>query len=191
MLNAAKPSIRSLTFILALEERKLDMTTTALGLELNPIAFADFLWYNGAIMAAVRDLSPKTLNVIMKKSGKKYMMSVDMTYHQAACEETSLANTETIRLAEAKALEVKTELMSLKETFEEMHKNPDLVAQNGKCRLLGDSEGVSSASDSFGAGSSASSTGEASRAYSKARSLSPNDRESTVDLSGSTDYFSA
>jgi hypothetical protein len=65
-LITAKAAIQSLTFILD-SPKRVGMTTTALGMEYNPITFADFLWYDGAIMEAVRNLHPKTLNIVVKK----------------------------------------------------------------------------------------------------------------------------
>jgi hypothetical protein len=73
-------------------------------------------------------------------------MSVDMTYHRASFEETPLANTETIRLAKAKADMVKEELLGLKDMFEEISEDDEWALQCGKCRLLEDGERVSGAS---------------------------------------------
>jgi hypothetical protein len=176
----AKAVIQSLTLILV--PTSVGMTTTALGVESNPVTFADFLWYDGAVMAAVRKLNPKTLTILIKKSGnKRFLMSADLTYHRANFEETPLANTETLQLAQAKADLVDRELLALKDNFEEIFKDHDWALQEGKCRLLEDGERVPRVISNNGAGSSASSQGEASRANSEARTISSSDRESTVE----------
>ncbi|PMD26091.1 hypothetical protein NA56DRAFT_563501 [Hyaloscypha hepaticicola] len=139
----AKADIQSLAFIFD-SPKRVGMTTTALGMEYNAITFADFLWYDGAIMEAVRNIHPKTLNIVVKKSGgKRFLMSVDMTCHQSSFEETPLADTETIRLAKAKADMVKEELLGLKDRFEEISEDDEWALQCGKCRLLEDGERVS------------------------------------------------
>jgi hypothetical protein len=116
-------------------------------MEYNPITFADFLWYDGSLMEAVRNVHPKTLNIVVKKrGGNRFLMSVDMTYHRADFGETPMANTETIRLAKAKAEMVKEELSGLKDRFEEIFEDDGWALQCGKCRLLEDGERVSGAS---------------------------------------------
>ncbi|KAH8756504.1 hypothetical protein BGZ57DRAFT_962412 [Hyaloscypha finlandica] len=138
-------SIQSL--ILVLVPRRVGITTTALGIELNPIAYADFLWYDGALMTAIRHLSPKKLQVVIKKSDKRLLISIDMMYYQAGLglEETPLANSETIRLAQAKATIVDKELLGLKNRFEEIFEDDEGGAlQDGRCLLLEDGEGTAS-----------------------------------------------
>jgi hypothetical protein len=180
-LITARAAIQSLTFILN-SPKRVGLTTTALGMEYNPITFADFLWYDGAIMEAVRNLHPKTLNIVVKKSGgKRFLMSVDMTYHRAGFEETPLANTETIRLAKAKAGMVKEELLGLKDRFEEIFEDDEWALQCGKCRLLEDGERVSGASGSIRAVSLSSTPEETSRANSEARTIASSANESTVE----------
>jgi hypothetical protein len=122
---------------LAFIPSRVGITTTALGRESNPVTFADFLWYDGAIMAAVRHLAPKRLNVVIKKNGnKRFLLSVDMNYSQAISEETPLANPETIRLAQAKADIVHEELRGLKSRFEEIFEDDAFALQEGHCRLI-------------------------------------------------------
>jgi hypothetical protein len=176
----AKSVIQSLT--LALVPTRVGLTTTALGIESNPVTFADFLWYEGAIMKAILKLHPKTLNIVIKKSGnKRILMSVDMTYHRADFEETPLANTETLQLAQAKADSVNRELLALKDNFEEIFEDHDWAIQEAKCRLLEDGERVPGDFSNNGAESSTSSQGEASRANSEVRTISSSDRERTVE----------
>jgi hypothetical protein len=133
-LVEAKPIIQSLTLVLV--PHRAGMSTTALGIEYNPVTFADFLWYGGPLMTAIRNLGPKVLNVVVKKSGKRLLMSVDMTYFQAVSGETLLANVETVRLAQAKAGMVNEELFGLKERFEEIFEDEECALREGKCRLL-------------------------------------------------------
>jgi hypothetical protein len=110
--------IQSLTLVLV--PQRVGITTTALGMELNPVTYADFLSYDGALMTAIRHLSPKKLQVVVKKSDKRLLISIDMMHYQAGLEETPLANSETIRLAQAKATIVDEELLGLKNRFEEI-----------------------------------------------------------------------
>jgi hypothetical protein len=140
---AAAKFIQSLTLVLV--PRRVGITTTALGMELNPVAYADFLWYDGALMTAIRHLSPKKLQVVIKKSDKRLLISIDMMYYQAGLEETPLTNSETIRLAQAKATIVDKELLGLKNRFEEIFEDDDGEAlQDGRCLLLEDGEGTAS-----------------------------------------------
>ncbi len=180
-LIISKAAIHSLTFILD-SPKRVGMTTTALGMEYNPITFADFLWYDGTIMEAVRNLHPKRLNIVVKKSGgKRLLMSVDMTYHRASFEETPLANPETIRLAKAKADIVREELLGLKDRFEEIFEDDEWALECGKCRMLEDGERVSGASGSIRTVSLTPTEEEASRATSEARAITPSNQESTVE----------
>ncbi|KAE9366148.1 hypothetical protein N431DRAFT_294564, partial [Stipitochalara longipes BDJ] len=138
-LVVAKTVLQSLT--LALIPDRVGITTTALGRESNPVTFADFLWYDGAIMTAIRHLAPKQLIVVIKKNGnKRFLMSVGMTYYQAGSEETPLANTETIRLAQTKADMVDKELSGLKDRFEAIYEDDEWALQEGYCHSIETSE---------------------------------------------------
>jgi len=178
-LVRAKTVLQSLTLVLI--PHRLLATTTALGREANPVAFADFLWYDGGIMTAIRQLAPKKLKVVIKKTGKRFLMSVDMTYHQADSElrETLLANTETFLLAKGKADMVDKELRGLKNKFEEVFEDDKWAVNEGLCRRL-ESVATSSTSGS-GQSQSSSSLGEQDRAPSEARFMSSSGRESTVE----------
>ena len=180
-LVRAKTVLQSLTLVLI--PHRLLATTTALGWEANPVAFADFLWYNGIIMTAIRQLAPKRLDVVIKKNGnQRFLISVDMTYHQADFElrETLLANPETLRLAQGKAEVVEKELRELKSRFQEIFEDEKWALNEGKCRRLesGDTLSNSRAGESQ---SSSSSLGEQDRAHSEARSMSSSGRESTAE----------
>jgi hypothetical protein len=148
----AQSIIQSLTLVLV--PTRVGMSTTALGIEHNPVTFADFLWYEGSLMTAVRNLAPKILNVIVKKSGnKRLLMTIDMTYHQAGAEGTMLTNMETIRLAQAKASMVDEGLLKLKERFEEIFEDDEWAILEGKCRLLSAGEKVPGGGGDDGIGS--------------------------------------
>jgi len=174
-LVVAKTVLQSLT--LALIPHRLLATTTALGWEASPVAFADFLWYEGAIMTAIRHLAPKKLNIVVKKTGnQRFLMSVDMTYYQAKTEETLLANVETLRLAQGKADVIDQELRKLRHDFVEVFEDEKWAVNEGTCRRLE----TGSTSSSSGK-SQSSSMGEQDRAQSEARSTSSSGRESTAE----------
>ena len=83
--------------------------------------------------------------MVIKKSDKRLLISIDMMYYQAGLEETPLANSETIRLAQAKARIVDKELLGLKNRFEEIFEDDEGGAlQDGRCLLLEDGEGTAS-----------------------------------------------
>jgi hypothetical protein len=170
--------MRSLT--MSFVPQRVGITTTALGLQHNPVTFADFLWYDGALMTAVRRLNPKKLQIVIKKSGKRLLISIDMTYHQAGLEETPLVNTETIRMLHAKATVVDDELLGLKNRFEEIFDDEEWALHEGMCRLLSDGEGVSSISSEINSESSISNLEEAGITEIEARSIFSSDREAQL-----------
>jgi hypothetical protein len=65
-LVEAKTKLHSLSFVVA--PQRVGMTTTALGIERNPITFADFFWFHGRLMKAFRKLPCKYLHTIIKKT---------------------------------------------------------------------------------------------------------------------------
>lgn len=182
-LVEAKSVIQFFTLVLA--PKRVSMSTTALGIEYNPVTFADFLWYEGPLMAAIRNLGPKVMNVVVRKgTNKRILISIDMTYHQAGSDLTLLSNAETIKLAQAKAGMVEEELLSLKQRYEEIFEDDECAMQEGKCRLLCGGERVPRGGIDSGAGSSTSSPRSREsvlRAFSEGRSVSPTGRESTTE----------
>jgi hypothetical protein len=73
----AKACIESLKLIFA--PKRVGMSSTALGMEAEPVTFADFLWYEGEFMEAVRKLAPKALRVVIKKEDRmRFIIDVDM-----------------------------------------------------------------------------------------------------------------
>lgn len=135
-LVEANAAISSLTLLLI--PQSVGMSTTALGMEYNPIAFADFLWYPGELMSAIRKLSPTVFNIIVKKEGRKrFLMTIDMTYLHLVSEEGGLANEETLRVSNGNSILVKEELMGLKDRFEEIFEDDEEAVAEGKCAILG------------------------------------------------------
>ena len=120
------------------------MSDTAVGMEANPITFADFFFSEGQFMTELKKLRFKFLNIIMKKIDLKDMdvednkwrvlISVDMRcLHPAAIEEGPLANEETIKLAHLRKEATKKELLGLKDRFEEVFEDDVKAGQEGKC----------------------------------------------------------
>lgn len=118
-LVKAKPVLRSLTLILF--PQRVGFSSTALGEEYNPITFADFLWYDGPLMTAIRTLSPKNLNIIVKKSGDTFHMSVNMTDFKPTSEpQNPFANPVWTEISGTRSDIVDQQLVSLKDRFEEI-----------------------------------------------------------------------
>ncbi|PQE33989.1 hypothetical protein CJF32_00002857 [Rutstroemia sp. NJR-2017a WRK4] len=143
LLGMAKPMLESLTIVVS--PQRVGMSSTALGLEANPITFADFFWLDGGIMKAIMELRCKTLRVVVKKgNGRRVLMEVDLRYvmlsrkietqndapswfaRDPSCLEPRLAR-------EAKAIE---ELAALKERFEGIFKNDERAVGEGWCRFM-------------------------------------------------------
>jgi len=64
-LVAAKAPLQSLTLVLV--PKRVSKIKTAVGMEASPVTFADFFWIRGRFMKALRDLSCKKFNVVVKK----------------------------------------------------------------------------------------------------------------------------
>jgi hypothetical protein len=141
-LVEAKPYIATLTLVVV--PQQVSMSTTALGMEASPITFADFMWYPGDFMTAIRKLAPRLLKIIIKKIGlltrhveKRLEISIDLNYLQEGSQEKSLmANPETIQMAGLKEQAVHEELMGLKQRFEEIFENDEHAVHEGKCTLI-------------------------------------------------------
>ncbi|TVY58177.1 hypothetical protein LSUE1_G010281, partial [Lachnellula suecica] len=113
-LLAAKPTLNSLTLIMS--PKKVGMSTTAMGMRANPVAFADFLWDGGAVMQAVSKLCPRTLKVLIKKGGKRFEIEVDMRCLRALMGgHWAGANEVGIQMAEDRGVMVREELGDLKD----------------------------------------------------------------------------
>lgn len=135
-LVEANAVIESLT--LSMVPQRVGMSTTALGMEVSPVTFADFLLFTGAFMGAVRKLAPRTFKVVVKKAGKKKLgMQVDLTYLRVGTEEdNALKIEETLKLRNAHAKHMEEELLSLKDRFEEIFENDEWAVSEGKCSVI-------------------------------------------------------
>ncbi|KAK0109620.1 hypothetical protein ONS95_002301 [Cadophora gregata] len=135
-LTKASPTIDKLTLLVV--PQRVGMSHTALGMEVSPVTFADFMWYPGAFMKAVRALAPKTFKIVVKKPGKKKLgIEIDLTYLRVGTvEDNQLANEETLRLREIRARAMNDELRTLKERFEEVFEDDDWAVREGKCMLI-------------------------------------------------------
>ncbi|KAI6710034.1 hypothetical protein JHW43_007415 [Diplocarpon mali] len=116
----AKATINTIT--LKVVPQRVGMSTTALGDEASPVTFADFLWYPGPFMGAIRELAPKKFEVILKKPGKSSLgIELDLSYLRVGTiADNLIANEETMRLRGARFGAFQQELEALKGRFEEM-----------------------------------------------------------------------
>ena len=132
VLIAAKPALKSLTLIVA--PKRVGMSTTALGIESNPVTFADLLWYDGEFMEALRELAPRNLKVIIKKGPtKKLTMAVDLKYLNASSpHEPRLVNPVTWEMLLMKERVLSCEIKELKNRFEEVFEDDEWAVQLGK-----------------------------------------------------------
>ncbi|TVY93108.1 hypothetical protein LAWI1_G002528, partial [Lachnellula willkommii] len=136
ILVAANPSLDSLTLILS--PKKVGLSTTALGLQPHPTAFADFLWDGGAVMQAISRLCPRTLKVVIKKGARRFGIEVDMwglkmlmRGHWAGVNEVGA------RMAEDRGVMVREEVGDLRARFEEVFEDDGVAVAVGRCTVLG------------------------------------------------------
>jgi len=142
-LIEAKSYIAALTLVVV--PQRVSMSTTALGVEMNPITFADFMWYPGDFMTAIRKLAPQLLKIVVKKGPKAHVkrleFSIDLTHLQAGSKENVLiANPETIQMGRMREEAVHAELIGLKQRFEEIFEDDEWAINEGKCKLVSDNE---------------------------------------------------
>jgi len=140
-LVEARAFLVSLTFIVT--PQRVSHSTTAIGLEANPIAFSNFFWFPGRLMKAVQSLNCQILNVVIKKQGKRFAISVDTKFLPK--EETAIASglrTDPVFLKSIMEKENRTveELAKLMERFEEIFQDDEKAVLEGKCRLLNNAE---------------------------------------------------
>lgn len=154
-LAGAKPVLQSLTIVVC-PTRGVGKLTTAVGLEENPIHFADFFYSPGPLMMSIKKLRLKFLNIIVKKSitttignipftskVRRLLISVDLTHLQTntACE-GGFSNEETVAIVRQRAFSVETELNKLKERFEAIFEDCDKALQENLCRELAEDEAI-------------------------------------------------
>jgi hypothetical protein len=142
-LIEAKSYIAALTLVVV--PQRVSMSTTALGVEANPITFADFMWYPGDFMTAIRKLAPQLLEIVIKKGPKGHVkrleFSIDLTHLRASSQENVLmANPETIQMGRMREEAVHAELIGLKQRFEEIFEDDEWAINKGKCKLVSDNE---------------------------------------------------
>lgn len=153
-LVAAKAALASITIVVS-PTRATGSSSTALGIEANPLCFADFFYYQGPLMTSIRKLQCKVFNIIIKKrlvttigqikftSGvKRLLISVDLTYLHAEVVQSGFANEETMAIAREKATTVKHELQGLKHRFEAIFEDHETAIQYGICRELSEEEKI-------------------------------------------------
>ncbi|KAH7336497.1 hypothetical protein BKA65DRAFT_596474 [Rhexocercosporidium sp. MPI-PUGE-AT-0058] len=135
-LFKAKPMIDTLTLVVV--PQRVGMSDTALGMEVSPVTFADFLWYASPFMKAVRILAPKTFKVVVKKLGKKRLgMVVDLTYLRiGTAKDDLIANEYTLRLRATRLKAMRDELKGLKERFEEVFEDDERAIREGRCEVI-------------------------------------------------------
>ena len=135
-LIKANPKIDTLTLVVV--PQRVGMSDTALGMEVSPVTFADFCWYHGPFMKAVRKLAPKTFKIVVKKPGKKKLgMKIDLTYLRVGTvEDNRIANEDTLMLREMRTSIMREELRGLKERFEEVFEDDEWAVREGKCELI-------------------------------------------------------
>lgn len=139
------------TLTLAVVPRRAGMSSTALGIEASPLTFADFLWHKGDLMDAILTLAPKKLIVVMKKTGMKSSIEVDLTHLRDAQIETGpMATEESVCLARERGNVTRKQLMALKKRFEAIFDNHEKATQEGLCGWMSQppSQAVSSNGDS-------------------------------------------
>jgi len=154
-LADAKPILSTLTLVMT-PSRGIGMSTTTICMEVSPLHFADFFWFPGPLMGAIRKLNCRVLNIVAKKyltvqtdgierpAGiKRVLISVDLRYSQAGMlEEGPLANKETVAIAREKARSVERKLQGLKQVFKEIYKDCEGAIREGLCRELADDERI-------------------------------------------------
>ncbi|TVY39936.1 hypothetical protein LOCC1_G005842 [Lachnellula occidentalis] len=138
-LVAAHPSLDSLTLVLS--PKRVGFSTTALGMQANPIAFADFLWDSGAVMQAICKLCPRRLKVVVKKGTRRFGIEVDMWgLKMLMAGHWEGANEIGVRMAEDRGLMVREELGDLRTRFEEVFEDDGVAVAVGRCHVLGEDE---------------------------------------------------
>ena len=135
--------LNSLTVVVA--PQRVDMLNTAVGMEANPITFADFFYAQGRFITGLRKLKCRMLNVVVKKPGpggnKSFLMSLDLRYmHAGMVQAGDFVNEETIKVAHCRSDAVYKELLGLEERFEEVIEDEDSAWGRGRFRPLREDE---------------------------------------------------
>lgn len=137
--------LTSLTIVVC-PSRGKGTSSTALGLEANPLHFADFFYFSGPLMTSIRRLRCKVLNIIVKKRVvepdsdlgtkseiKRFLISVDLTYlHSGELQHGPLANENTITITRERVTALESELQGLKDRVEYVFENCDSGSRDNK-----------------------------------------------------------
>jgi hypothetical protein len=143
----ADVSLDSLTLVTF--PQRVGMSDTAVGMEAHPITFADFFYEKGEFMAELKKLKYQVLNVVVKKAEKaddediKWRLLISLNLrdlHLGATEVDKLANAETIKMARARVKVIESQLLELKERFEDVFEDDEQAMIDGKFRLLDEDE---------------------------------------------------
>ncbi|RAL68084.1 hypothetical protein DID88_008802 [Monilinia fructigena] len=131
------------TLAIVMSPQQGQLSYTALGLEAAPITFADFLWEDGEVFAAIMKLGCKNLKVVMKKDdGMRIMLevAVNRIFTTSDDQNNWLKNDMPYQQArEDLKKKVKIELAALKDKFEQIF-NDERVVKMGCCRVMGRDE---------------------------------------------------
>lgn len=140
-LTLAKPVLDTLAIVMT--PQQVQFSSTALGLEAAPITFADFLWKDGAVIAAIMKLGCKNLKVVMNKNdGRRIMLeiAVNRIFTTPDDQDDWLKNDRPYQQGrEDLKKKVKIELAALKDKFEQIF-NDEKVVEIGWCRVMGRDE---------------------------------------------------
>lgn len=118
-------------------------------------------------MQSVGQFCPRTLKVLVKKGGRRIGFEVDMWRLKMLMRgHWEGVNEEGMRRAEDGALMVREELADLMGRFEEVFENEKMSVAIGRCKVLGEEEGVASGASkvSDGGGQEGASSNEESAA---------------------------
>ncbi|APA09724.1 hypothetical protein sscle_05g044940 [Sclerotinia sclerotiorum 1980 UF-70] len=142
-LAIAKPVLE--TFTIVLTPKKVGFSSTALGFEDNAITFSDFLWDGGEIMSAIMKLVCKKLRVVVKKdNGRRIILDVDVfgsIFATSDDHEDWFKEDRTQQLARAALrTRVRSELIVIKDKFEEIFNNEEKAIEMGWCRVMDSDE---------------------------------------------------
>ncbi|ESZ90405.1 hypothetical protein SBOR_9216 [Sclerotinia borealis F-4128] len=129
------------TFTLVMTPQRVELSSTALGLEAAPMTFANFLWKDGEILIAIMKLHSKKLRVVVKNDdGRRIILEVDVggIYTTLDDQESWFEKDrlyQQTRLALKKRVE--TELAAMKDRLEEIFNGERKAIKMGWCRIMG------------------------------------------------------
>ncbi|KAF7856910.1 hypothetical protein EAF04_009671 [Stromatinia cepivora] len=142
-LAIAKPVLE--TFTIVLTPQQVGFSSTALGFEDAPITFSDFLWEGGELMSTIMKLACKKLRVVVKKhDGRRIILEVDVfgsIFATSDDQEDWFKEDKSQQLARvALKARVRSELVVIKDKFEEIFNNEEKAIKMGWCRVMDSDE---------------------------------------------------